>query len=91
MRWSEPSHLCCIRGELESFLQVAGWLSSCSLDHNPDCFEIDLHVLAATITNCGFRIVIVGMLFLIFGHLGSGWPSITYFAWGMVISVGVFC
>jgi hypothetical protein len=36
-----------------------------------------------------FAIVIVGMLFLIFGHLGSGWSSITYFAWGMVISVGV--
>ena len=26
-----------------------------SLDHNPDRFEIDLHVLAATITNCAFR------------------------------------
>jgi hypothetical protein len=36
-----------------------------------------------------FAIVIVGMLFLLFGHLGSGWSSITYFAWGMVISVGV--
>jgi hypothetical protein len=36
-----------------------------------------------------FAIVIVGMLFLIFGHLGSGWSSITYFAWGMAISVGV--
>ena len=36
-----------------------------------------------------FAIVIVGMLFLIFGHLGTGWSSITYFAWGMVISVGV--
>ena len=23
------------------------------------------------------------------GHLGSGWSSLTYFAWGMVISVGV--
>jgi hypothetical protein len=34
-------------------------------------------------------IVIVGMLLLIFGHLGSGWTSITYFAWGMVISVAV--
>jgi len=33
----------------------AGWLISFSLDHNPDCFEIDLHVLAATITNCAFR------------------------------------
>ncbi len=31
------------------------WLSSFSLDHNPDRFEIDLHVLAATITNCAFR------------------------------------
>ena len=28
------------------------------------------------------------MLLLIFGHLGSGWSSITYFVWGMVISVG---
>jgi hypothetical protein len=35
-----------------------------------------------------FVIVIVGMLLLIFGHLGSGWSSITYFVWGMVISVG---
>jgi hypothetical protein len=34
-----------------------------------------------------FAIVIVGMLLLIFGHLGSGWSSLTYFAWGMVISV----
>jgi hypothetical protein len=30
-----------------------------------------------------FAIVIVGTLFLIFGHLGSGWSSITYFVWGM--------
>jgi hypothetical protein len=29
------------------------------------------------------------MLFLLLGHLGSGWSSITYFAWGMVISGGV--
>ena len=36
-----------------------------------------------------FAIVIVGMLLLMFGHLGSGWSSLTYFAWGMVISVGV--
>jgi hypothetical protein len=36
-----------------------------------------------------FGIVIVGMLLLIFGHLGSGWSSLTYFAWGMVISVGL--
>jgi hypothetical protein len=36
-----------------------------------------------------FAIVIVGMLLLLFGHLGSGWSSLTYFAWGMVISVGV--
>ena len=36
-----------------------------------------------------FVILIVGMLFLILGHLGSGWSSLTYFAWGMVISVGV--
>jgi hypothetical protein len=36
-----------------------------------------------------FAIVIVGMLFLIFGHLGSGWSSLAYFAWGMAISVGV--
>jgi hypothetical protein len=35
-----------------------------------------------------FAIVIVGMLLLIFGHLGSGWSTLTYFAWGMVISVG---
>jgi hypothetical protein len=34
-----------------------------------------------------FAIVIVGMLLLIFGNLGSGWSSLTYFAWGMVISV----
>jgi len=31
----------------------------------------------------------VGMLLLIFGHLGSGWSSLTYFAWGMVISIGL--
>jgi hypothetical protein len=36
-----------------------------------------------------FAIVIVGMLLLIFGHLGSGWSALTYFAWGMVISVGL--
>jgi hypothetical protein len=36
-----------------------------------------------------FIILIVGMLFLILGHLGSGRSSLTYFAWGMVISVGV--
>jgi hypothetical protein len=36
-----------------------------------------------------FAIVIVGMLFLIFGDWGSGWAAITYFVWGMVISVGV--
>jgi hypothetical protein len=36
-----------------------------------------------------FAIVIVGMLLLLFGHLGSGWSSLTYFAWGMVISIGV--
>ena len=35
-----------------------------------------------------FAIVIVGMLLLIFGHWESGWSSLTYFAWGMVISVG---
>jgi hypothetical protein len=23
-----------------------------------------------------------------FGHLGSGWSALTYFVWGMVISVG---
>ena len=34
-----------------------------------------------------FAIVIVGMLLLMFAHLGSGWSSITYFAWGMIISV----
>ena len=36
-----------------------------------------------------FAIVIVGMLLLIFGHLGSGWSSLTYFAWGTVIGGGV--
>jgi len=36
-----------------------------------------------------FVILIVGMLFFMLGHLGSGWSSLTYFAWGMVISVGV--
>jgi len=36
-----------------------------------------------------FAIVMVGMLLLIFGHLGSGWSSLTYFAWGMVISIGL--
>jgi hypothetical protein len=35
-----------------------------------------------------FVIVMVGMLFLILGHWASGWSAITYFAWGMVISVG---
>jgi hypothetical protein len=34
-----------------------------------------------------FAIVIVGMLFLLFGHWGSGWSAITYFVWGMIISV----
>ena len=36
-----------------------------------------------------FVILIVGMVLLILGHLGSGWSSLTYFAWGMVISVAV--
>jgi hypothetical protein len=27
------------------------------------------------------------MLLLMFGHLGSGWSALTYFVWGMVISV----
>jgi len=36
-----------------------------------------------------FVILIVGMLFLILGHLGSGWSSLTYFGWGMVISLAV--
>jgi hypothetical protein len=36
-----------------------------------------------------FVILIVGILFLILGHLGSGWSSLTYFAWGMVTSLGV--
>jgi len=36
-----------------------------------------------------FAIVIVGMLLLMFGHLGSGWSALTHFVWGMVISVGV--
>jgi hypothetical protein len=35
-----------------------------------------------------FAIVIVGILFLIFGHLGNGWSTLTYFAWGMVICGG---
>lgn len=35
-----------------------------------------------------FAIVIVGMLLLMFGHWGSGWSALTYFVWGMVISVG---
>ena len=35
-----------------------------------------------------FAILIVGMLLLFFGHWTSGWSSLTYFAWGMVISVG---
>jgi hypothetical protein len=30
----------------------------------------------------------IGMLFLILGHWASGWSSLTYFVWGMVISVG---
>jgi hypothetical protein len=34
-----------------------------------------------------FAIVIVGMLLLMFGHLRSGWSALTYFVWGMVISV----
>ena len=29
------------------------------------------------------------MLLLLFGHLGSGWSTLTYFAWGMVISGGI--
>jgi hypothetical protein len=36
-----------------------------------------------------FVILIVGMVLLILGHLGSGWSSLTYFVWGMVISVAV--
>ena len=32
--------------------------------------------------------LIIGMLLLLFGHWTSGWSSLTYFAWGMVISVG---
>jgi hypothetical protein len=36
-----------------------------------------------------FAILIVGILFLLFGHWGSGWYSLAYFAWGMVISGGV--
>jgi hypothetical protein len=36
-----------------------------------------------------FAIVVVGMLLLLFGHLGSGWSALTYFAWGMVISGGI--
>jgi hypothetical protein len=35
-----------------------------------------------------FAIVIVGMLPLMFGHWESGWSSLAYYAWGMVISVG---
>jgi len=34
-----------------------------------------------------FAIVFVGILLLMFAHLGSGWSVITYFVWGMVISV----
>ena len=34
-----------------------------------------------------FAIIIVGTLFLIFGHWESGWSSLAYFVWGMVISV----
>jgi hypothetical protein len=37
-----------------------------------------------------FVVGIVGMLFLIFGHWESEWPSIAYFAGGMVITVGCF-
>jgi len=35
-----------------------------------------------------FAIVTIGMLFLLFGHWGSGWSSLAYFAWGMVIAAG---
>jgi len=35
-----------------------------------------------------FAIVILGILLLVFAHWASGWSSLTYFAWGMVISVG---
>jgi Domain of unknown function (DUF1990) len=37
------------------FFITLPWLISFSLDRNPDPFEIDPHVLAATITNCAFR------------------------------------
>jgi hypothetical protein len=30
----------------------------------------------------------IGTLLLVLGHWAGGWSSITYFAWGMVISVG---
>jgi hypothetical protein len=36
-----------------------------------------------------FAIVTVGMLLLLFGHWGSGWSSLAYFAWEMVISGGI--
>ena len=35
-----------------------------------------------------FAIVIVGMLLLLLAHRESGWSSLTYFAWGMIISGG---
>ena len=35
-----------------------------------------------------FVIAIVGMMLLVFAHWKSGWSSLTYFAWGMVISAG---
>jgi hypothetical protein len=60
-----------------------------ALDHNPDRFEIDLHVLAATITNCAFRNRHRWNAALNLWAFGKRWSAITYFVWGMVISVGV--
>jgi hypothetical protein len=37
-----------------------------------------------------FAIAVVGILLLLFAHWASGWSSLAYFAWGMVISVAVF-
>ena len=37
-----------------------------------------------------FVVATVGMLVLVFAHWTTGWASIAYFAWGMVISVGGF-
>jgi hypothetical protein len=36
-----------------------------------------------------FALLVIGMLLLLLAHWASGWSSLTYFAWGMAISVGV--